>query len=175
MATERGRQQARAEQNPALQAELCLPQPAGDHRKAALLEPHPFLLAGEERNSSEPSDAGTANGNGHAKALRGAGGQRMLEGQAPAASGVKQQLRLFFPPSLPAKIILLFLLGSFHLIFCFIQQPGFSPQRDDGSLSRFLFSPEDRSSGKQREGFLRSITLPYRQASHRLPPARVAG
>lgn len=90
-------------------------------------------------------------------------------------TGLSSNFTSFFPPSLCAKIIFLFLLGSFHLIFCFLQQLGFSLQRDDNSLSRFLFSPEDRSSGKQREGFLRSVPLPYRQARHRLPTARVAG
>lgn len=42
---------------------------------------------------------------------------------------VKQQLHLLFSPPCVQKPSFIFLLGSFHLIFCFIQQPDFSPSK----------------------------------------------
>ena len=174
---ERGRQQARAQQKPTLQAELCLPQPAGDHRKAALLEPPTSSLPASRRQKQRQAlrmqgqQMGTAMPRHRGvPAVRGCS-----KGRHRPPMGLSSNFASSVPPPRVKKIIFLFLLGSFHLIFCFIQQPGFSPQRDRGSLSQFLFSPEDRSSGYWREGFLQSITLPYRQARDRLPLARVAG
>lgn len=164
--------------NPLCKRSFAFPSRPGTTEKppCSKLQPHPSPLAGEKgseqralRMWGRPTGTATPR-HRRVPAVRGCS-----KGRHRLPTGLSGNFTSSFPLSPRAKIIFLFLLGSFHLIFCFIQQPGFSPQRDDGSLSWFSFSPEDRSSGSWREGFLRSITLPYGQARHRLPPAHITG
>lgn len=156
----------------------ALPFPAGDHRKAALPEPPTSSLSASRSGQNQQQALGMRGQQTGPAMLRHCR-LPVVRGCSKARhrlpTGLSSNFTSFSPPPPRAKIIFLFLLGSFHLIFCFIQQLGFSLQRDDDSLSWFLFSPEDRSSGKRREGFLRSVPSPHRQARHRLPTARVAG
>lgn len=83
-----------------------------------------------------------------------------------AAGGIKQQLHPLFSLSRMRRVILLFLLGSFHLIVCFTQQPGSSLQRDH------LFSTDPVGKG-ERDLYAALFGLTDKPGI--APPARIMG